>query len=84
MKCEKCGGYIERVAYNCDIGDRDLWDCICENCGHIVLDFPAECNCGEKLEFIGYSDKVILEEGFKTGVFRCVECKNEELRVMFD
>ena len=30
MECEKCGGRLERVAFNCDLDDgTELWDCFC-------------------------------------------------------
>lgn len=42
MKCE-CGGTIEKVAYNCDWDEEiELWDCICDKCGHHILGFEKE------------------------------------------
>ncbi|MDU2670573.1 MAG: hypothetical protein E7C49_01050 [Clostridium sp.] len=80
MKCEKCGGNIERVAYNCDIGEIDVWDCMCEKCGHVILEFPAECNCGGLLELVGYNDFIESSDGFRVGVFSCEKCLKEYLR----
>lgn len=52
MKCEKCGGRLERVAFNCDIDDMELWDCFCENCGHVFMTFSNDYieEYGEDLE----------------------------------
>ncbi len=37
-----CGGTIKKCAYNCDIDDEELWDCVCSRCGHQLLTFPKE------------------------------------------
>lgn len=53
MKCEKCGGRLERVAFNCDLDDgTELWDCFCENCGHVFMTFSNDYieEYGEDLE----------------------------------
>ena len=82
MKCEKCGGHIERVAYNCDWNLMELWDCMCENCGHMMLSFPPECKCGGILEFncinefieSGVEDKEVV-------VLSCNKCLKDYLKI---
>lgn len=76
MKCDKCGGNIERVSYNSDWNLLELWDCICENCGHMILSFPPECKeCGEGiLEFTNYNNFIDAGEGYVVGEFVCSNC----------
>lgn len=82
MKCEKCGGNIERVAYNCDWNLMELWDCMCENCGHIILSFPPECKCGRMLEFSKVNEFIESGVDYKeTVVLICLKCGKEHLSV---
>ncbi len=81
MKC-KCGGNIERVAYNSDWNLMELWDCMCDKCGHMILSFPGECKCGGILEFnyinefieSGVEDKAVI-------VLSCSRCLKDYLKI---
>lgn len=54
----------------------------CEKCGHTILEFDEECNCGGLLELVGYNKFIEAGEGFITGVFRCERCLKEYLRAL--
>lgn len=82
MKCEKCGGNIERVAYNSDWNLMELWDCMCENCGHMILSFPPECKCGGVLEFTEYNEFIESGvEGKETIILTCLKCGKEYVSI---
>lgn len=82
FKCKKCGGNIERVAYNSDWNLLELWDCMCENCGHMILGFPGECKCGGMLEFYSFNEFVESGvDGKACVVLSCSRCLKGYLSV---
>ena len=53
MKCEKCGGRLEAVAFNCDLEDgTEIWDCFCENCGHVILGFDKNIKISDVIKVL--------------------------------